>query len=73
MPLGFVNSTLLKVFGGEAPILRQALVEKRARAFEFGVSLIAVLRREEGEIAVRTKPTGLAPDLHDPLAAGSRG
>ncbi len=69
VPVGFVNNALLKVFGGESSVLRQALVEKRARAFEFGVSLIAVLRREAGEIAVRTKPAGLAPDLHDPLAA----
>lgn len=68
VPVGFVNNALLKVFAGESVLLRKALAENRARAFEFGVSLIALLRREEGEIGVRTKPEGLAPDLHDPAA-----
>lgn len=73
VPIGFVNKTLLKVFGGESVALRKALLENRPRAFDFGVSLIAVLRREEGEIRVRTKPAGLAPDLHDPAATGTPG
>jgi SAM-dependent methyltransferase len=71
VPIGMVNNALLKVFGGESVVLRAALTERRARAFEFGVSLIAVLRRDEGEIRVRTKPAGLAPDLHDPAATGT--
>jgi SAM-dependent methyltransferase len=66
VPIGIVNNTLLKVFGGESLVLRKALVEKRERAFDFGVSLIAVLRREAGEIPVRKKPPGIAPDLYDP-------
>jgi SAM-dependent methyltransferase len=69
VPIGVVNNALLKVFGGESLDLRTALAEKRGRAFEFGVSLIAVLRREEGKVRVRTKPAGVAPDLHDPVAA----
>jgi SAM-dependent methyltransferase len=73
VPIGPVNNALLKVFGGESVQLRKALAEKRARAFEFGVSLIALLRREEGEIRARTKPAGLAPDLHDPLAHPATG
>lgn len=71
VPIGFVNNTLLKIFGGESVQLQRALTEKRERAFDFGVSLIAVLRREEGEVTVRTKPAGLAPDLHDPVAAAA--
>jgi SAM-dependent methyltransferase len=72
VPIGFVNNALLKIFGSESVQLQRALGENRARAFDFGVSLIAVLRRESGEVAVRTKPAGLAPDLHDPVAASSK-
>jgi hypothetical protein len=68
VPIGFVNNALFKVFGNESVVLRKALAEKRVRAFDFGVSLIAILRREAGEIRARSKPADLAPDLWDPLA-----
>ncbi len=36
--------------------------------FRHGVSLLAILRREAGEIRPRTKPADVARDRHDPYA-----
>jgi SAM-dependent methyltransferase len=67
VPIAPVNRALSSMFGGEAAKLRRALAERRGSgAYDSGVSLIAVLRREAGEIRVRRKPSTLASDVFDP-------
>jgi len=63
-----VNDTLYSLFASESKVLRRALAEKRPSAFKHGVSMMAVLRREPGEIRLRTKPANVEADPFDPVA-----
>jgi SAM-dependent methyltransferase len=63
-----LNWTLQQTFAGEARRLVRAL-HGAARPYERGVSLVALLRREEGEFAPRSKPEHIAADRYDPDAA----
>ncbi len=67
-----VNSLLEATFAGESARLLGLLHGRRKRPYRRGASLIALLRREEGSIAVRNKPQNLAPDHvpAEPVAAG---
>ncbi|MCE5268109.1 MAG: class I SAM-dependent methyltransferase [Planctomycetaceae bacterium] len=61
LPTRPANAILTSIFAGEATRLVAALRGKR-RGYRAGASLLALLRREPGQIAIRTKPTGLAAD-----------
>jgi hypothetical protein len=61
LPIAPVNWALTAVFAGEAGRLTRALSGKR-QGYAAGASLVALLRREEGTIPVRSKPANLAPD-----------
>ena len=62
LPSRPVNRLLEATLAGEAgPLLRQ-LTGRGALAYSYGASLVALLRRDAGPIAVRCKPEGLAPD-----------
>jgi SAM-dependent methyltransferase len=61
MPPGFVNRALERFFAGEARALERD-IDRGAETYGRGASLIAILRRTEGEIAVRGKPAGLSAD-----------
>ncbi|MEO0814777.1 MAG: class I SAM-dependent methyltransferase, partial [Myxococcota bacterium] len=62
-----VNVALAQAFAAERFRLA-AHVDQRARAFPFGVSLVAVLERREGVLTPRSKPASLPPDRFDPYA-----
>ncbi|MDZ4773501.1 MAG: methyltransferase domain-containing protein [Planctomycetota bacterium] len=66
VPSAPLNSVLRAVFAGESTFLRRSLRDGGGPAFPDGVSYFAVLRRERGELAPRTKPRDVASDLHDP-------
>lgn len=71
MPPGFANTALTSLFAGESSRLIGELENpspERNLAYGRGVSLIALLRRGEGEIATRSRPADAAPDLWDPEA-----
>lgn len=61
LPSAPVNKLLTAVFAGEAKRLIAAL-HRRQPAYASGASLVAVLRREPGEIAIRRKPKNLPAD-----------
>jgi SAM-dependent methyltransferase len=65
IPQGPVNRALTGLFAGES---RRLLWSFKAGvpAYRRGVSLIAVLRREAGEITPRSKPANALPDYFDP-------
>lgn len=60
-----VNRALQNIFAGESGVL-MSTVEKTRGGFGAGVSLIALLRRDEGAITPRPRPSHIAPDEHDP-------
>lgn len=62
-----MNRALEEIFAGESRTLVNCLSGRSRRTYRQGVSLIALLRRESGEIEPRDKPAGLA-DYHDPAA-----
>ncbi len=66
MPSRPVNRVLELVFQGESRMLKDLLHGRRRSGFSSGVSLVAVLRRETGPIAVRRKPAEVAADHYDP-------
>lgn len=68
VPSAPVNAALRAVFAGESTYLRRSLRDGGGPAFADGVSYLAILRRERGEISPRTKPHDIASDLHDPLS-----
>jgi SAM-dependent methyltransferase len=70
IPVRPINRLLTSVFAGEARPLGAALDRGMPRAFRTGVSLIAVLRRESGEIRRRSRPVDVPADGHIPNAAG---
>ena len=74
LPTPPANAALRAAFAGEARRLL-ATLDGRCHGYTAGASLVAVLRREEGPIATRSKPADLAPDRRlsspDPLARGA--
>jgi len=62
LPSPPVNRLLQAIFAGEGRRLAQVLSGRRRAGYSAGSSLIAVLRREAGPIAVRQKPSDLPPD-----------
>lgn len=69
LPPPVVNRTLRGIFEGESRVLTQLLSGDRPHGYGYGVSLVAILRKEAGHIAPRTKPAGLAPDCYVARAA----
>jgi SAM-dependent methyltransferase len=70
-PPGPVNDLLADVLAGEARRLIgeiDAPGSPRALAYGRGVSLIALVRRLDGDLQPRTKPDHVPPDLHSPTA-----
>jgi SAM-dependent methyltransferase len=65
MPPAWVNVALEGTFAGEASRLVAAMHDP-ARAYRSGVSLIAILRREQGDVMPRSRPADVAPDRHQP-------
>jgi hypothetical protein len=61
LPHPAANATLRATFAGESHRLLRTL-EGRAHGYGAGASLVALLRREEGPIAIRPKPADLPPD-----------
>lgn len=66
LPSPPINQLLARTFGGEATALRAQIAGGHAKRPRAGVSLIALLRREAGEITARLKPKQVPPDQHDP-------
>jgi SAM-dependent methyltransferase len=66
VPAGPVNSLLRRTFAGESGVLLDVLDGRRQRGYRRGVSLMAVLCREEGQITPRDKPGDVPADLHIP-------
>ncbi len=66
-----VNAILETILAGEGRVLIEALSGRRRRGYSAGVSLVALIRREVGEIVPRNKPGDVAPDFYDP-ATGHR-
>ena len=62
MPRPSVNRMLETIFAGESRRLNGLLDTNRTRGYRRGASLVAVLRREGGELLVREKPPSLPPD-----------
>ncbi len=62
MPRPSVNRMLEAIFAGESRRLNGLLNHGQRRGYRRGASLVAVLRREGGELPVREKPPGLPPD-----------
>lgn len=61
-----MNWMLQRIFTGEASALLRTLDRSSQPGYARGVSLMALLRREPGTIAARSKPSDLPPDSHDP-------
>jgi len=68
LPRSSVNRLLEEIFASEARVLTQLLEGRRTTGFRRGVSLIALLEREEGPVTIRDKPGHITPDLFDPQA-----
>lgn len=62
-PPRLINWLLHTIFAGEASVLAGALASGRVSAYDRGVSLAAVLRREEGELRPRTRPCGFEDEV----------
>jgi SAM-dependent methyltransferase len=58
MPPSFVNNMMEKIFAGETQKLSALLTGKEKQGYSSGVSIVAVIRRGEGNIAVRENPDG---------------
>ncbi len=63
-----LNWLLENCFAGEGGALVNSLQRQRP-AYGNGVSLLAVLRRDPGDLEVRTKPLSIPADVHDPADA----
>jgi SAM-dependent methyltransferase len=64
------NRLLTDLFEGEGARLENAL-DGQGAGYRTGVSLIAVLRREPGELRQRVRPADVPADLHTPTSARS--
>jgi SAM-dependent methyltransferase len=67
IPPAPLNRLLENAFAGERHTLCRALAARRG-GYRQGVSLIALLQRQTGTLAVRNKPVETAPDYFDPIA-----
>ncbi len=65
MPPAPLNRALAAVLGGEAGRLAAAL-RNGGGGFRDGLSLIAMLRREPGDLRPRPRGNAVAPDVHGP-------
>lgn len=65
MPSALTNRLLDRVFSGELHTLTHLLQGRRRQPYRFGVSLVAILRRESGLIVPRQKPAGLQDDPYE--------
>jgi len=65
-----LNWLLERIFVGEGKRLQKMLRGERVAGYSRGVSLIALLRRDEGEITPRAKPDDLVGDFFDPDIGG---
>lgn len=66
MPAAPANFILRQIFGSESGPLRRALRQRQTVARRrFGVSLIAMLKRVEGQVSPRSRPENCPPDQHD--------
>jgi SAM-dependent methyltransferase len=61
LPSRPANQMLTTIFAGESNRLTAAL-HGRKRGYRAGASLVALLRREPGQISIRQKPANLPPD-----------
>ncbi|MCA9246766.1 MAG: class I SAM-dependent methyltransferase [Planctomycetales bacterium] len=66
LPSPWANSVLSRIFGGESRRLQKLLDHRKTEGYRAGVSLIALLRREEGEVEPFSRPTDVAADPFDP-------
>jgi hypothetical protein len=66
IPPAPLNRLLENTFAGERHTLCRWLAARRG-GYRQGVSLIALLQRQTGTIAVRNKPLDAAPDYFDPV------
>lgn len=68
LPPTLVNRFLTRIFQGEERRLSNLLHRKCRSGYSFGVSLVALVRREEGLVVPHHRPTDVAADEHDPAA-----
>jgi SAM-dependent methyltransferase len=68
-PPGPLNWLLRRIFAGEQRRLLRQLQDRTAPGYARGVSLIALVERQNGVIAPRAKPQDAEPDIHDPAEA----
>ena len=66
LPPPLVNRTLAGIFAGESRVLGGLLAGRRRGGYGYGVSLVALLRKEAGRVEPRSKPVDLAPDRRAP-------
>ncbi|HMB03698.1 MAG TPA: class I SAM-dependent methyltransferase [Isosphaeraceae bacterium] len=67
LPIRPVNRALQAIFAGESRALVDLLRRRRRRGYSAGLSLVALLRRDPGQIVVRSRPDDVAPDCYDPV------
>jgi trans-aconitate methyltransferase len=67
LPMRPLNEGLEAVFAGESRVLVDLLRGRRRRGYSAGLSLVALLRRDPGAIAVGGRPDEVAPDRYDPV------
>ncbi len=65
IPAAPVNRLLTGIFAGESRRLAR-LLDGRGRGYAAGVSLVALLRREEGPLSPRRRPPDVPADAHQP-------
>jgi SAM-dependent methyltransferase len=68
LPWRPVNRALERILAGEGRVLVELLNGRRHQGYATGVSLVALLRRDEGNIVPRSRPGDEVPDLYDPIA-----
>lgn len=68
LPSPLANRVLRRIFSGEGQVLRDLLRGRRRWGYPFGVSLIALIRRETGKILPPQKPVPAAAGQDDPAA-----
>jgi len=68
MPSPPLNRALERIFGGESRVLVDLLRRRRRSGYRRGVSLVALLRRNRGSIALSQRPDDVTGDDYDPQA-----
>jgi SAM-dependent methyltransferase len=67
LPFRPLNTALREIFAGESRVLLDLLRRNDRAGYPAGLSLIALLRRDAGEIRVRHRPDDIERDHYDPL------